>query len=132
MGGIVEQVTGKGVFELIDKRLAQPLGFQDFVRSRKEFDAIDFRLELAPAPQIVRGSPVMLGQVAVNLILNACEAQPSGGEVMYWSMIASIPLNEVGKGKGKASTNKIVGQKKVVAVKKSSTPPAKERSTRTC
>ena len=29
----------------------------------------------------MRGSPVMLGQVAVNLILNACEAQPRGGEV---------------------------------------------------
>ena len=30
---------------------------------------------------MVRGSPVMLGQVAMNLILNACEAQPTSGEV---------------------------------------------------
>lgn len=58
---------------------------QDFVRSRKEFGAIAFRLDLAPEPLPVRASPVMLGQVAVNLILNACEAQPDGGEVVVSS-----------------------------------------------
>ena len=30
---------------------------------------------------IVKGSQVTLGQVFLNLLLNACEAQPSGGEV---------------------------------------------------
>jgi signal transduction histidine kinase len=30
---------------------------------------------------VVEGSPIMLGQVAMNLVLNACEAQPRGGEV---------------------------------------------------
>ena len=34
---------------------------------------------------MVRGSPVMLGQVAVNLILNACEVQPEKGEVVVSS-----------------------------------------------
>jgi signal transduction histidine kinase len=29
----------------------------------------------------VMGSPAMLGQVFLNLLLNACEAQPRGGEV---------------------------------------------------
>jgi signal transduction histidine kinase len=53
----------------------------DFVRSRREFSGIRFALDLVPGPLLVRGSAVMLGQVAVNLILNACEAQPSGGEV---------------------------------------------------
>jgi signal transduction histidine kinase len=83
--GIVRQVLAhsdpaKAPHEPID--LNQVLReTQDFVRSRKEFGAIDFRLELAPEPQMVRGSPVMLGQVAVNLILNACEAQPNGGEM---------------------------------------------------
>jgi two-component system C4-dicarboxylate transport sensor histidine kinase DctB len=52
-----------------------------FVRSRKEFGAISLGLDLADGPLLVRGSPVMLGQVAVNLILIACEAQPRGGEV---------------------------------------------------
>jgi len=53
----------------------------EFVRSRKEFDQIDFRIDLAAGPLPVHGNSTMLGQVAVNLILNACEAQPEGGEV---------------------------------------------------
>jgi len=53
----------------------------EFVRSRREFGAIDFGVDLGPAPLVVRGSPVMLGQVALNLVINACEAQPRGGEV---------------------------------------------------
>jgi signal transduction histidine kinase len=53
----------------------------EFVSSRPEFGQIRLRLELNPGPLLVRASPVMLGQVAVNLVLNACEAQPRGGEV---------------------------------------------------
>jgi signal transduction histidine kinase len=30
---------------------------------------------------VIRGSRALLGQVFLNLILNACEAQPAGGEV---------------------------------------------------
>jgi signal transduction histidine kinase len=52
-----------------------------FVESRKEFSKVTFSFELSDGPLAVRGSPAMLGQVAVNLILNACEAQPEGGEV---------------------------------------------------
>jgi signal transduction histidine kinase len=51
------------------------------VQSRREFHRIQFALELAPGPLLVRGNGVMLGQVALNLILNACEVQPGGGEV---------------------------------------------------
>jgi signal transduction histidine kinase len=57
----------------------------EFVRSRKEFDRIAFRIELEPHRLAVRGNATMLGQVAVNLILNACEAQPEGGEVLVRS-----------------------------------------------
>jgi signal transduction histidine kinase len=53
----------------------------EFIRSRREFQAIRFGVDLAPDPLLVRGSPIMLGQVAANLIINACEAQPQGGEV---------------------------------------------------
>jgi signal transduction histidine kinase len=52
-----------------------------FMASRKEFGEVRFAVDLGDQPLLVRGSPVMLGQVAVNLILNACEAQPRGGEV---------------------------------------------------
>jgi two-component system C4-dicarboxylate transport sensor histidine kinase DctB len=54
---------------------------QEFVKSRKEFRHIAFTLDLSPEPLVVRGNPVMLGQVATNLIVNACEVQPGGGEV---------------------------------------------------
>jgi signal transduction histidine kinase len=53
----------------------------DFVRSRREFAHVEIALELAAEPLVVQGSPVMLGQVATNLIVNGCEAQPAGGEV---------------------------------------------------
>ncbi len=52
-----------------------------FVQSRKEFRHVDFTLELADTPLVVHGNPVMLGQVAMNLIVNACEVQPGKGEV---------------------------------------------------
>jgi len=58
-----------------------------FVRSRKEFSHVDFGLELAGTPLLVHGNPVMLGQVAMNLIVNACEVQPAGGEVKVVSWI---------------------------------------------
>ncbi len=54
----------------------------EFVRSRDEFAAIRFETHLPPQPAKVRGSAVMLGQVFLNLVLNACEAQPAGGEVV--------------------------------------------------
>jgi signal transduction histidine kinase len=52
-----------------------------FVESRKEFANVAFTVDLSPEPLVVRGNPVMLGQVVTNLIVNACEAQPGRGEV---------------------------------------------------
>ncbi len=54
---------------------------EGFVRSRKEFSHVRFELDLAGAPLLVHGNPVMLGQVAMNLIVNACEVQRGKGEV---------------------------------------------------
>jgi signal transduction histidine kinase len=56
-----------------------------FVRTRREFSHVRFLLDLAEGPLVVQGSPVMLGQVAVNLVLNACEVQPEKGEVSVTS-----------------------------------------------
>jgi signal transduction histidine kinase len=53
----------------------------DFVRSRSEFRGITFVAELPEGPLVAPGSGVMLGQVLLNLAINACEAQPQGGEV---------------------------------------------------
>jgi len=53
----------------------------EFVRSRPEFAAIRFEEDLSPSPLGVQASPALLGQVFLNLLLNACEAQPGGGEV---------------------------------------------------
>ena len=83
--GIVHQVLGqsdpaKAPWVTVD--LNQVLReSEEFLESRKEFAGVSFGLELDRTPLLVRGNPVMLAQVAVNLILNACEAQPAGGEV---------------------------------------------------
>jgi signal transduction histidine kinase len=53
----------------------------EFVRSRPEFAAIRFEEDLSPSALGVQASPALLGQVFLNLLLNACEAQPGGGEV---------------------------------------------------
>jgi signal transduction histidine kinase len=53
----------------------------EFVRSRPEFARVRFESALGEGPLRVEGNPIMLGQVALNLIVNACEAQPGGGEV---------------------------------------------------
>jgi signal transduction histidine kinase len=53
----------------------------EFVRSRPEFGTLRFEQDLSPSPLAVRGSQALLGQVFLNVILNACEAQPKGGEV---------------------------------------------------
>jgi signal transduction histidine kinase len=57
----------------------------DFIRSRREFGRVAFGLELAEAPLLALASPTMIGQVASNLVINACEAQPGGGEVLVRS-----------------------------------------------
>ena len=52
-----------------------------FVGSRPEFAAIRFVLDLPDDLPDVSGRPTLLGQLFLNLVINACEAQPKGGEV---------------------------------------------------
>jgi len=53
----------------------------ELVRSRAEFERIRFQCDVPAAGPAVMGNQVLLGQVFMNLALNACEAQPHGGEV---------------------------------------------------
>ena len=53
----------------------------DFIRTRRELASITLAAEVPPGEHVVAGNPVTLGQVLLNIVLNACEAQPGGGEV---------------------------------------------------
>jgi signal transduction histidine kinase len=53
----------------------------EFVRTRGEFRNIAFAQNGQGEGLTVRGNGVMLGQVLLNIVINACEAQPQGGEV---------------------------------------------------
>jgi signal transduction histidine kinase len=83
----------------------------EFVRSRREFADVSLALELAPAALVVRGSPVMLGQVATNLLVNACEAQAGGGEVEVVSRreggSAEVEFRDRGPGVAEADRRRI-------------------------
>jgi signal transduction histidine kinase len=60
---------------------------EEFVRSRREFRHLEFAVELDARPLVVHGNRVMLGQVVMNLIVNACEVQPEKGEVRVRSRL---------------------------------------------
>ena len=51
-----------------------------FVRSSRDCRRMDIACETDGA-LAVRGNPITLGQLFLNLVLNACQAQPEGGEV---------------------------------------------------
>jgi two-component system, NtrC family, sensor kinase len=80
----------------------------EFVRSRPEFASVRFESALAPAPLTVEGNPIMLGQVVLNLIVNACEAQPGGGEVRVSSepAEASVRAEVADRGPGIAAADR--------------------------
>ncbi len=53
----------------------------DFVRGNPAYQAIEFALTLPPEPLSITANPVTLGQVFLNLLLNACQSQPQGGRI---------------------------------------------------
>jgi signal transduction histidine kinase len=50
-----------------------------------------------PRPLTLRGDPQTLGQLLLNLVLNACQAQPEGGEV---EVLAATATASEGEGEG--------------------------------
>lgn len=53
----------------------------EFLRTHPAFRGVRLDLEISERPLPVRGNRVTLGQLFLNLLLNACQVQPSGGEV---------------------------------------------------
>lgn len=52
-----------------------------FLGTHPAFRQIRLDLQVPPAPLEIRGHRVTLGQLFLNLLLNACQVQPDGGEV---------------------------------------------------
>jgi signal transduction histidine kinase len=52
-----------------------------FVRSNPRYRGADVRLVLGGSPLVVRGNAVTLGQLVLNLLLNALHAEPATGPV---------------------------------------------------
>jgi len=54
----------------------------DLVRADRRFSGVELSPALALGPALlVDGNPTTLGQLVLNLVINACQAQPEGGEV---------------------------------------------------
>ena len=53
----------------------------EFVRGNREFRGIQIVTDLPPRLPAVSGNSLLLGQLFLNLIINACQAQPEGGTV---------------------------------------------------
>lgn len=53
----------------------------EFLHTHPAHRGVRLELEIAERPLRVRGNRVTLGQLFLNLLLNACQVQPSGGEV---------------------------------------------------
>lgn len=84
--GIVRQVLRFGAPGRVPSR---PVDFDtvvrdtlDLVRADRRFQGVAIGAELdLGADRPVHGNPTTLGQLVLNLVINACQAQPGGGEV---------------------------------------------------
>lgn len=53
----------------------------ELLRATPAFRGVELKLARPAGPLAVEGNPATLGQLFLNLLLNACQAQPAGGEV---------------------------------------------------
>jgi signal transduction histidine kinase len=83
----------------------------EFVSARPEFAAIRFEHHLPAGLPAIEGRATLLGQVFLNLVLNACEAQPQGGEVRIEARAAApgvaIEIADRGPGVPAAESGRI-------------------------
>lgn len=85
IAGIVRQVLhfadpGRSPKTLLDLREVVERTL-DFVRSNPAFRHLAVHQEIPGEPLPVLGNAITLGQLLLNLLLNACQVQPEGGEV---------------------------------------------------
>jgi signal transduction histidine kinase len=71
---------GRGAMARIDLRSVVQRSV-DFARDDPKMQSIELRAAPVEDPVPVLANATTLGQLVLNLILNACEAQPDGGEV---------------------------------------------------
>jgi signal transduction histidine kinase len=57
-----------------------------FVRSNPSFRQIEVVLNKCQGPLLILGNQVTLGQLFLNLLINACQVQPDGGQVTVASL----------------------------------------------
>ncbi len=94
VAGIVRQVLrfgepGRAASQSVDldSVITDTLGL---VRADKRYDRVAIRPDLGLGiDHPVQGNPTTLRQLALNLVLNACQAQPGGGEVRVATALAA-------------------------------------------
>jgi signal transduction histidine kinase len=83
--GVIRQILafsepGSAAKETLDLRQVLETT-ASFVRSNPRYREADLRLTLGSSPLLVHGNAVTLGQLALNLLLNALQAEPATGPV---------------------------------------------------
>ncbi len=107
VAGIVRQVLrfgepGRAMSQPVDldSVVTDTLGL---VRADKRYDTVAIRPELGlGGDHPVQGNPTTLRQLALNLVLNACQAQPAGGEVRVVTALSNggVTLEVADRGPG--------------------------------
>ena len=74
----------------------------DLARPQAAANQIGVTVEIGPEPVLVTVDPDLFKQAALNIVVNAIEAMPHGGELRFWSGVygnmAGIRISDTGSG----------------------------------